>query len=357
MSDPRKWKHFERLVTAIHAAADRGAIVRWDESINGRQFDVTVRFKQGLYDYLTVVECKDFTKPVPVEKVEAFVTKSRDAGAHHAVLASSSGFQEGARHVARSHNITLLHVSASDEVDLSAFAAQWAGETEVLHVRSISLEYTDGEIRCLPQEAHALRYYVNGISLACSREAQERISLQDLVQQNSIRFLDNPSGVYQDFSIACPANFLVISPDDGEIPLKELAHIHIQAGKDKARIVAGPVIFDPYLLTPDLKVTNVASGEERIFSQRGLELGFDTVLEQGKFYENPYLAIFYYCERIEANTVTWCIVESYQLGKLLQGYFPQDLTCARYYVEVTDRGTLLRLRRRLDRLKLSGHDS
>jgi hypothetical protein len=145
-----------------------------------------------------------------------------------------------------------------------------------------------------------------------------------------------------------------MSPDDGEIPLKALAHIHIRVAKENARIVAGPVRFDPYLLIPDLRVTNVASGEERIFTQRRLALGFDTVLEQGKFYENPNLAIYYYCEGVQGNTVTWCMVESYQLGQLIQAQFTQDVTYARHYVEVTDRDTLLRLRRRLDRLKL--HD-
>ena len=61
-----KWKNFERLVTAIHKAADAGAEVRWNETIAGRQFDVTIRFRKGLYEYLTVVECKNRAKPVSV---------------------------------------------------------------------------------------------------------------------------------------------------------------------------------------------------------------------------------------------------------------------------------------------------
>jgi hypothetical protein len=35
--------------------------------------------KRGLYEYLIVVECKDYATPVPVEKVEAFVTKAAGA--------------------------------------------------------------------------------------------------------------------------------------------------------------------------------------------------------------------------------------------------------------------------------------
>ena len=85
-----KWKHFERLVTAIHQAADQGAEVRWNETINERQFDVTIRFKKGLYEYLTVVECKNYEKAIPVEKVEAFVTKAAHVRADRAVMASTS---------------------------------------------------------------------------------------------------------------------------------------------------------------------------------------------------------------------------------------------------------------------------
>jgi hypothetical protein len=107
MSD-KKWKMFERIVAAIHVAEQKGATVQWDEKINGRQFDVTIRFKHGLYEYLTVVECKDYAKPVPAEKVDALVTKSRDAGADKAIMVSASGFQAGAIQVAKRHNIQLF---------------------------------------------------------------------------------------------------------------------------------------------------------------------------------------------------------------------------------------------------------
>jgi len=74
---PNNWKLFEKIVAAIHYAESRGAKVVWNDKINGKQFDVTVRFQHGLRDYLTVIECKDYKKPVSVDKVEAFVTKSK----------------------------------------------------------------------------------------------------------------------------------------------------------------------------------------------------------------------------------------------------------------------------------------
>jgi hypothetical protein len=118
-----QWNLFERLVTAIHLTENRGAKVTWNDIINGRQFDVTIRFKHGFYDYLTVVECKSYSGPVPVREVEAFVTKSVDVGANKAIMVSSSGFQKGSIEVAQRHYIelfTLEEISRLQEEDLSA---------------------------------------------------------------------------------------------------------------------------------------------------------------------------------------------------------------------------------------------
>jgi hypothetical protein len=101
------WKHFERVVAAIHMAKDSGASVTWNEDIDGRQFDVAIRFKFRFYDFLTLIECKNFKRRVPVEKVEAFVTKSRSAKADKAIMVSANGFQEGCRKVANENKIEL----------------------------------------------------------------------------------------------------------------------------------------------------------------------------------------------------------------------------------------------------------
>jgi hypothetical protein len=112
------WKKFERLVAAIHHAETQGATVIWNDTIHGRQFDVTLRFKMGLHDYLTVIECKDYAYRVPVEKVDAFVTKARDANANKAVLVSSNGYQSGCSAVAARHGIKLLTLDEKIDVDL-----------------------------------------------------------------------------------------------------------------------------------------------------------------------------------------------------------------------------------------------
>jgi len=90
------WKSFERIVTAIHSSEMAGANISLNEKIRGREFDVAIRFKKGLHNYLTLIECKHYGNPIPVEKAEAFITKSSDAGANKSIMFSSSGFQSGA---------------------------------------------------------------------------------------------------------------------------------------------------------------------------------------------------------------------------------------------------------------------
>jgi hypothetical protein len=347
-SDSDKWKHFERLVAAIHQTADKGAQVRWNETIHGRQFDVTIRFRKGLYDYLTVVECKDYEKPVPVEKVEAFITKSSDAHADHAVMASTSGFQEGAQQVARKHSMTLIHVTPSAEIDLSVFGAHWAGIIDALHVQTVELEYTDGEKKRLPEEANVMTYYVNQVLIQCG---PERGTLQDLIYHHLPRFLGGGADAYEQHIIECPSGTRVIGPNDGEVPLKPLACVHVRVGMTTAKVVTGPVVIDPFLLVPDVKVTDVATGEEKTFSQHWLALGVDTVFAEGKFYEQPQLATYYYCDRINGNLATIYLVESFQHGRLIQAKMIVETKYANLYVPVSDKVVIERLQHRLSRLR------
>lgn len=111
--DP-KWKQFEKIIAGIHMLQTQGAEVKYNDSIVGkktgrpRQVDVSIRFKEGFYDYLTIVECKDLEGRVPVKEVEAFSKKMEDLGARHGVMVSTHGFQKSAIGTARFDNIELF---------------------------------------------------------------------------------------------------------------------------------------------------------------------------------------------------------------------------------------------------------
>src|ERR1022692_3466158 len=136
-------------------------------------------------------------------------------------------------------------------------------------------------------------YYANHVLI---QSEAEQGTLSDLVQHHQPEFLGGEVDAYKDHVIPCPSGTRVIGPDDGEIPLKPLASVHVRAGMTKAHVLTGPVMFDPYLLVPDVKVRNVATGEEKTFSQHGLSLGFNTAFAEGTFYEQPLLATYYYCD-------------------------------------------------------------
>jgi hypothetical protein len=345
MSASTKWKRFERLVTAIHQTVDQGAEVQWDEKINGRQFDVTVRFRKGLYNYLTVIECKDYATPVPVDKVDGLVTKARDAHADHAVMASTSGFQEGAREVAARHNVTLIHVTDAENIDLSFVKGKWLGTIPCLRIETVELEYTDGTKHMLPEAANALTYYVNHIIL---NFGGGEVNLDGFLEPHLRAFLDGEPDAYRDESIDCFPGTVVTAPKGDEIPLWPLRRVHVRAGMTTARLVTGPVKFDPYLLAHDIAVKNLSTGEEQTFNPHSLALGIKTVFTEDAYYEASNLpGWYYYCEKIRDGLATLHLVESFQNGSLIQVSFTAPIKNASFYLPLSDEKLIGRLRRRL----------
>jgi hypothetical protein len=341
-----KWKHFERVVAAIHKAADRPADVRWNEIIDSRQFDVTIRFRRGLYEYLTVIECKDYQSAVPVDKVEAFITKARDVKANCIVMASTAGFQSGAQEVALRHDVTLIHVTESAELDPSIFGAKWGDDIDVLSVKTIELEYA-GEKYKLREEANAMTYYARNIVF---QNPSDTYTLEAAITQLSTRLERRELDEYKDNVIDCGPDTQVIAPDYDEVPLKKIAKIHIKTGLAKAKTLSGPTLVDPALLPSDIKVKNLATGEEITFTEGELALGIDTVFEVGKFYEQPKFGNYYYCGEIKGNVATMYLVESFQLGQLFQVEYWQETKYANLYIPVTEKRTIQRLQRRFDKM-------
>src|ERR1039458_6733402 len=175
------------------------------------------------------------------------------------------------------------HLTESSDIDLSSmFGARWAGTTDALHIQRVELEYADGERKPLPEESHAFMYYANHVLI---QSEAEQGTLSDLVQHHQPEFLGAEVDAYNDHLTPCPPGTRVVGPADEEVPLKPLASVHVRAGMPKAHVLTCPVMFDPYLLVPDVKVRNVATGEEKTFSQHGLSLGFNTAFAEGTFYE------------------------------------------------------------------------
>lgn len=340
-----RWKDFERLIAAIHQYLDPDGEVRWNDAINGRQFDVTIRFRRGFYDYLVVIECKDLSRSVPVGDVEAFVTKSRDAHAQQAIVASASGFQDGAEQVARRHNIILINVT-DGEINLAQFQAQWAGTKEVFHITNVELQYEDGHPIPLREESNAMEYYMKQITL---QRGEERTTLNEFVMARSLPF----GREVKQLIFQCPPGTRVVAPLKEEILLANVKAIIVTAGIAEAQIIKATRNLDPYVYSKTVRMDNVITGETRSFSRTELPLGLTDGFEVGAFYVQPALGNwYYYCDQIEDSIAYIYLVESFQHGVLNQALVKLDIKNGRYYVRVHDEATIERLRRRLALLKM-----
>ncbi len=342
---PLPGKRLERLVAAMHHAESTGALVTWNDEINGRQFDVTVRFKFGLHSYLTVIECKDYSSKVSVDKVDAFVTKARDVNANKAVLISSRGFQSGCFPVAERHGIQLLVLSETTDTSIPELVERFTPGLNIYDV-CFRKPCSGGTIK-FEDWGGRLSYLMNHSKLVSSE--RERTPNQFVYEwqltQPSINLdketrvelpLQSGSQLCEPYGQAVPVTAMLFTCSFMElaIPTQPMPDNHVLQGvrtRVELRDVSGKVHHSARL------------GD--------LPLGYDSPVQSGQFYELPSMFNRYYCEKIEGDLVTWTLVESYQHGHLIQAKFTQKIKYSSHYVQVTDSKILERLKEMLARLK------
>ncbi len=339
MNNPN-WKEFERLVAAIHHAEAQGASVTWDDNINGRQFDVTLRFKAGLYDYLTVIECKNYKDKVPVTKIDAFITKARDVNASNAVFVSSSGYQSGCFEVAARHGVKLLTLEKKIDVNLDEIAAKIIPALNIFNVRFI---LQDKKEFFLEDIGGKLAYLMNNIQLYISdRQTTPNAFLNSW--RISISGLQ-PEKEYEEV-LEFPTGTVAVVPYEGNVRPEKIKFFYKLT---KAFIPKAPTV-DTHVLEgigTFYELTDEAGNVVRKLSAQEVNLGFDTKLEPGKFYFTPNLHNYYYCEKIENSLAHFILIESYQFGMLLQARLVLETKYSAHYVEITDRKRVERLRKML----------
>jgi len=338
------WKKFERLVAAIHHTETQGATVVWNDSINGRQFDVTLRFKVGLHDYLTVIECKDYKTKVPVEKIDAFVTKARDVNANKAVFVTSNGYQSGCFAVAARHGIKLLTLNEKVEFDISKIASELVPALNIYNVRFV---LKDGGEYPLEDESGRLAYLMNQVTLIISGH---KTSPNSFLRSWRVKLSDLQLEKEYEQELEFPKGTVASIPYESDIEIEKFRFTYKLT---KAFIPKAPTL-DTHLLEGIGTFYELTDENGNLVHKRTaqeLSLGFDTKLEEGKFYFNPNLNIYYYCEKLDNETAYFTLIESYQFGMLFQARFSQKIKYANHYVEVTDKKRLDRLNRMLMHFK------
>lgn len=345
MSMP-SWKRFERLVAAIHHAESAGAVVTWNDVLEGRQFDVTVRFKYGLHEYLTVIECKDESSKVSVEKVDAFVTKAQDVNANQAVMVSASGYQSGCEKVATRHGIRLLTLMEVTSLRFDDLVKEVRPMLNVYQVRFERPGTADYELEDIGGK---LAYLMTHTKI---RLSDMELTPDKVIDEISGRHvvIDSPR---REFRATFPALAVVDVPHE---PAFEATAIKFIAETINAVVPNRPV-FDNHIMESMATAVELRGFDGKLEHKadlKDLDLGFDSHIEVGGFYNIPQLHINYYCDSISDGLVRWFLVESYQHGMLFQAVMQQKLKNCKGYVRITDQATISRLNSLLSRMKLSG---
>lgn len=344
--EPR-WESFERVVAAIHLAETKGAQVTWNEIIEGRQFDVTIRFKVGFYEYLTLIECRDYNKPVQVEKVEAFVTKARHHKANKAIMVSAHGFQSGAKEVARRENIELYSLRQierlPDDVLTDIFLS-------FVVVQPFAFRHNGEPAFVFARDPNTLSYQLENIRFtgyANLKLGDLIIPFTQLVHPTPLPGVPDIEKEGFSWKRATAARVkgswrmmentrLILPGGGGEISVSEFLFIY-WAETVRLRNTGG---VDPSVLTSfgkQYEYRNELNDDVVMIDPMDLPLGINTVFEKGRFYTQPQLKDFlYYCEEVWEDMVTLLLLRSYQHGRLVRMEMREPVGTSNHYVEVTD---------------------
>jgi len=338
MKDYETSKKFEHLVAALHKSKTKDARVNWNEKINGRQFDVTIRFKFGYYEYLTVIECRDHSSSIPVDDIEAFVTKSRDAKADKAVMVSSSGFQSGAINAATNHKIELFTLTEINEIPIELLSNELLPALNIYEIK-FKLKDLDEWIE-LPENKNLPEYLFTHVLI---RNHGREMKFYELLNKLKPTILESASSEEQILKLNLPKNTVVTLPHLGEETFVEKVSLKYKIISFR-KLKTHPGL-DPYLLSYSYNHENVLSGESTTLAKLELNHEFDTILRAGHFYVNPNVGFSYYCHSIEEDIVYMSLIESYQHGELFQADFRATLEFRKQVIEITDLAEMERLKK------------
>jgi len=333
-------------VAAVNLAADRHAEVKWNDKINGRQFDVSIRYKKGLYDFLIVIECKDYSSPVSVDKVEAFVTKSRSVSANRAIIASFSGFQSGAIECAAQNGILLYNIATSKALNLPPGVSE-VGRTPSNVVTDIKFHFVNGELWPVPGYVNEVAYYLNKARI------EGRPCDQFLNELLTPLLIGKTFDQEKKFEVPLPDRMRLRGENEDEIPEGDVVGVSFAMKTEEAIELHRKIKYDTSMLLPHLYAEDVIGDKRTVFDLIRLPYRLDEPLQTGAFYEHPITQKRYYLEEVRNGLLKLFLVESFQHGMLIQAEFTQEIRYFDYAEKVTDVETIARLERRLARMTRS----
>ena len=142
---PRQGEDFQKLVAYLErAVADQPNVTIESpkfipDKVTGdlREHDIVIAQRFPQREITTAIECRDLSRPVTVNQVEAFHTKCEDTGINKRVIVSSAGFYKTTRKKAERYGIDCLTFAQVEKVD-------WFEQTEMTfrkrHVRHVDMK-------------------------------------------------------------------------------------------------------------------------------------------------------------------------------------------------------------------------
>jgi len=327
---------FERLRAAIQHAEAHGTIIKWNNCIDGRQFDATLRIRRGPFEYLVVVDCIESQLPVTVEVVEAFAAKSKAIAARLAILISLSGYTQDAMAVAIQNDIKLLTQDTVQKLSAEELSEQFS---PVINIRTFRFLRAGGigEI-AIPEEPEILKFFMREVKIEGPdfQTFPERI-----VDEQYERLARTATRSSQVLRVLFSQGTTIRHPNTGHkinVTAFTFTYQLLSACDLTMREGLGS---DPYLLGSMLR--DELGKRNRSADASRIDSDFDTTPKAGKYYYNPRLRFSYYCEAVRRLQARIVLVESYQSGQLVQARTEIPISLFRKLVEVTEPGEINRL--------------
>ena len=112
----------QAIINSETTVGQKNIIVRHNEIINDingnpRQFDIVWDYELGGVTYRTIIECKDYNSTISIDKIDSLVGKLTGFPGVRGIIATTKGFQSGAKEQAKRHNIELLCVREQNDND------------------------------------------------------------------------------------------------------------------------------------------------------------------------------------------------------------------------------------------------
>jgi hypothetical protein len=104
-------KQYEEFISFVYQLAHKDYFkdihLQLNKKINQREFDIYWEENKDGKKISYAIECKDYKNKVNIEKIDAFVTKTKDNNINKGLFVCKNGFQQGCYDVAKKHGIDL----------------------------------------------------------------------------------------------------------------------------------------------------------------------------------------------------------------------------------------------------------